>query len=108
MEKINVKNNEISFKSVLEGRYHDTEKGWVDMGELSRQNLAREFKNFLLSHCRNGSKVYRNIERLSILDCENYGIFERLLYNFEYNKVHYIAGQSYSDEIATLKKLVLK
>jgi len=108
MEQINTRNNEVNFKQVLDGRYYDTSGAWLDMDDVTRNDLAIKFKEFLLSKCRKGSQPYNNIRNTTLLECENFGVYERLVYNFNTDSVHYVAGQDYPAEIAYLKKLVLK
>lgn len=59
----------------------------------------------LIGHgCRLETKnrLWRRLNALSLMP--NYGIYSRV----EINPVHYTAGQSYPDEIRTVRELILK
>lgn len=58
--------------------------------------------------CRQGTKdiLARRLRFPSTL--KNYGIFSRVVIDGAREGVHYIAGQSYPDEIRTIRELILK
>ena len=101
-------NKDISFKDVLYGTYHNKDMHLTNMDHETRYELGNKYKEFLLATCRKGSNPYYNILHTTMLDCENFGIYERLVYNIERDKVEYIAGQDYPGEIRYIKKLIVK
>ena len=99
-------NKDVSFKEVLNGKYYSKDHAVLTMDHETRYELSKKFKEFLLSNCRKGSNPYYNILYTSMLECENFGIYERLVYSIERDKVEYIAGQDYPGEIRYIKKLI--
>lgn len=98
----------VSFKEVLNSKYYNKDHEVVTMDHETRYELSKKFKEFLLSTCRKGSKPYYNILYTPMLEREIFGIYERLVYNIERDKVEYIAGQDYPGEIRYIKKLIVK
>jgi hypothetical protein len=78
-------------------------KNDVDLTDSEKESLF----NLVSSGCRskNKERLNRRIFNLSVSLWKNYGIFERVM--FENGRVWYCAGQSYPDEIRTLRELIL-
>ena len=89
--------NQITLNQVISGHNLTWEE---------RVEYFNMMKNFLLTHCRKGSKMYNAIDWAWFENMQEYGIFNRLcIYN---GRATYIAGQDYTYEINTVKKCFIK
>ena len=74
-----------------------------DLSETEIDNMV-----LLLGHkCKaeTKAKLYRRLRLVSLMPC--YGIYDRVMIHDNGN-VSYCAGQSYPDEIRTVRKLILE
>lgn len=98
-----------SFANLISGRHRDDEGNWVETPYEFREIVLEKFKDFLLSNTRKNSKVQNAIIRMRTYGLpNNCGLFERLIYNEERDKVEYVAGQDYPSELRFLKDLIKK
>lgn len=91
---------EISLSDVLNGRYMTTNHEWKKLNENVASELFDLFKEFVAKTAR-GNRRARIYNAYSSL--KNYGIFRRLIYNFERERVEYICGQDWNSEMAILR-----
>lgn len=99
--------NYISLSTVLSSTI-SAKDGIKEIGAELRIELIYCFKNFLLSKCRYNSKMYNTIYYKNSSTIKNCGLFNRLVFNFDRQRVEYIAGQDYTAEITELKKQFIK
>ena len=92
---------QITLNNIINGSINGVELTWQERVE----NFAL-IKEFLLTKCRKGSKMYNAIDNAWFENMETYGIFSRLW--VQDGKAYYCAGQSYTDEINTVKKCFIK
>lgn len=92
---------EISLSNVLNGRYVNTNYEWKNLKEEVAEELFKKFRAFVASTARGNrrQRIFRK-EKWMLRD---YGIFNRLIYNFERERVEYICGQEWYSEMATLR-----
>lgn len=107
MIELNEKRNQLSLKDLAVGRYLDKDHGWMDIDESVKEEIAEEFKKYVLTKCRKNSKVYERIENVDFTKCETYAIYDNLRYTVSTGEVDYIAGQDHQAEIKRLKKLIV-
>jgi hypothetical protein len=94
--------NDLNNDRVFDGEWRKkTEKEKEKDGE----NIEK-IKKFLLSTCRNNSKMQQNLLHANFEGLKNYGIFDRLI--VVDGEGSYIAGQDYSTEINYIKKLIVR
>lgn len=101
MRKPNNAGREISLNNVLSGNYITTNHEWKKLNDNVRSELFELFREFVAKTAR-GSRRAR-IYNASSCYLKNYGIFNRLVYNFERERVEYICGQDWDSEMATLR-----
>lgn len=100
MRKIrNVK--EISLSNVLSGTYVNKNHEWKKLKPEDADELFRLFRNYVAGTARGNRR--QRIFRTEKWMLRNYGIFQRLIYDFESEKVKYICGQEWYSEMATLR-----
>ena len=98
---------EISLNNIIDARfYNNNTERWEDLPQERIAELTPKFKAFFLSYCRNGSKMYNAISRVDFSTLETCGIFGRVTYCEEDDRVYYCAGQDYRAEINRLKQLI--
>ena len=98
---------EISLNNIIDRRFYNNNNGeWEIMTEAKAEELIPKFKEFFLSYCRKGSKMYNAISRVDFSTLETCGIFGRITYCEEDDAVYYCAGQDYRAEINRLKQLI--
>jgi len=98
-----------TFNNLINGREYDHENyEWVDTPLNERHEALHQFKTFLLGYTREGSKPNIAIYNMDVVRClpKTCGIFDRLIIGER--GVEYIAGQCYTDEIATIKQIIVK
>ncbi len=100
-------NTQYTFNNLING----THREGYDMVETplqERQEALHQFKTFLLGYTREGSKPNIAIYNMDVIRClpNTCGIFNRLVIGER--GVEYIAGQNYTDEIATIKQIIVK
>ena len=101
----------INLNNVLCGKYSQGWNNEIIISENEKLNYFQEYKKFLLSHCRKGSKPYMMICHFTYEELETYGqlgIYNRVIFDLSTMHCRYVAGQSYPEEIATLKDIVKK
>lgn len=93
---------EISLSDIISNRTLDG--NWRDMTETERTEALEKIKQVLFNECRGtNTKIYKAISRMSITNLPtNYGILDRLTIS------GYCAGQSYPDEMRTVKQIIVK
>lgn len=96
-----MENKTITLNNIIRGNVNGVELSWQERVE----NFAL-IKNFLLSKCRNGSKMYNAIDNAWFENMEDFGIFNRVY--VKNGIAGYIAGQDYTGEMATVKKCFIK
>ena len=106
MIKIN-KNDRITLNSMISKRYHNGAR-WTELSFDNYQHMNKLYHDWLLSHCRKGSKVYAKIDTLFFSGCKQCGLFNRLVYDTKSCKIRYIAGQDETVEIPLIKSELLK
>lgn len=92
---------QITLNNIIRGTINGVELSWQERVE----NFAL-IKKFLLTKCRNGSKMYNAIDYAWFEKMETYGIFDRVY--VKNGIAGYIAGQDYTEEINTVKKCFIK
>ena len=92
---------QISLNNVLSGSYVTTNHEWKKLSDNVRSELFELFKEFVAKTARGNRRA--RISNASSAYLKNYGIFNRLVYNFEREKVEYICGQDWDSEMATLR-----
>lgn len=92
---------EISLSDVLDGRYITTNHEWKNLNENVASELFDLFRKFVAKTARGNRRA--RISNASSGYMKNYGIFRRLIYNFERDRVEYICGQDWDSEMATLR-----
>ena len=92
---------EISLDNVLSGNYVTMEHEWVKLDEETADELFVLFRDFVARTAR-GDRRWR-IRHTQRWHLQSYGIFRRLVYNFERERVEYICGQEWNSEMATLR-----
>lgn len=95
------KAREISLSNVLSGRYVNTDYEWKNLKEDVAEELFVKFRTFVASTARGNRR--QRIFRTEKWMLRDYGIFNRLIYNFERGRVEYICGQEWYSEMATLR-----
>ncbi len=98
---------DISLSNLISNRVL-TNEGWEEMDNSLSDLLELKFKEFILSKCHYNKGPFRKISHINFKNIENIGLYDRLVYNIEREEVYYIAGQSYPEEIALLKKFIIK
>lgn len=98
----NIKNaREISLSNVLSERYVTIDHVWTNLDNESANELFELFKNYIAKTARGARRNrIQNTQRWMLRD---YGIFRRLVYNFERERVEYICGQDWDSEMAILR-----
>ncbi|QEG04093.1 hypothetical protein [Bacillus phage BC-T25] len=96
-----------TFNNLINGTHHNGEE-WVETSLQERQEALHQFKLFLLGYTREGSKPNIAICNMDVVRSlpNTCGIFNRLIIGER--GVEYIAGQNYTDEIATIKQIIVK
>ena len=94
---------QISLNQIISGKYSNGE----EMAWNERVTYFNQIKEYLLSTCRNGSKMYNAINNAWFENMETGSWeFERLcIYD---GKAFYITGQDYSVEMPRVKKQFIK
>ena len=95
------KAREISLYNVLDGNYVNTNHEWKKLNDNVRSELFYLFREFVAKTARGNRRA--RIYNASSGYLKNYGIFRRLIYNFERERVEYICGQEWYSEMATLR-----
>ena len=101
MRKPNNAGREISLNNVLSGNYITTNHEWKKLNDNVRSELFDLFKEFVAKTARGNRRA--RIYNASSAYVKNCGIFNRLIYNFERERVEYICGQDWDSEMATLR-----
>lgn len=92
---------EISLSNVLSGHYTTKNYEWKKLNENVADELFVLFRDYVAKTAR-GDRRWRIYQREK-WNLKNYGIFNRLVYNFERERVEYICGQEWYSEMATLR-----
>lgn len=92
---------EISLSNVLSGSYINKNHEWKKLKPEDAEELFVKFRAYVANTARGNrrQRIY-NTEKWML---KNYGIFNRLVYNFERERVEYICGQEWNSEMATLR-----
>ena len=101
----------INLNDVLYGKYSQNWSNEIIISEDEKMSYFQEYKKFLLSHCRKGSRPYMMICHFTYEELEAYGqlgIYNRVVFDLSTMHCHYVAGQSYPDEIKVLKDIIKK
>ncbi len=103
-------NNESRFtlSNVISGRIYDQEKGWVDCDIQLTEDHKTAFVEIFGKRCSERTKSRLRTFINYPKDFDNCGIYERVVFNHHGIPCHYVAGQSYPDEIRTIRKLACK
>lgn len=92
---------QISLSNVLSGDYITTNHEWKKLNANVRSELFELFREFVARTARGNRRA--RISNASSAYLKNYGIFSRLVYDFERQRVEYICGQDWDSEMATLR-----
>ena len=92
---------QISLNNVLSGSYITTNHEWKKLNEKVADELFVLFREYVAKTARGNRR--RRIYQTEKWHLHNYGIFQRLVYNFERQRVEYICGQEWYSEMATLR-----
>jgi hypothetical protein len=86
----------------------------IDTKECSEKE-AIALRDFFLKGTHSGSETQRRLNGLkytfNVTSLQSYGIYNRIMFRYSENgdvSVHYVAGQSYPDEIRTCRQLLCK
>lgn len=92
---------EINLNCALLGDYIDANNKWVKMDTETAQELFELCKEYVAKTAR--GKRRERISGKTIGSVARYGIFNRLVYNYDRQRVEYICGQDWDSEMATLR-----
>ena len=92
---------EINLNCALSGDYVDANDKWVKMDTETAQELFELCKEYVAKTAR--GKRRERINSKTIGSVARYGIFNRLVYNYDRQRVEYICGQDWDSEMATLR-----
>ncbi len=93
------RNKKISFGDIIAGKFFHKEKGYTKF-------KIKDIKVDELLKVLGGRKIKVSDIYFYIKHGSNYGILGRLI--FSKNRWNYIAGQDYTAELATIRKIILK
>jgi hypothetical protein len=97
-----------TLSNVISGRIYDKEKGWIDCETKLSDEQKDSFVEIFGKRCSEQTKrrlrTFINYPK----DFDNHGIYERVVFDHYGQPCHYVAGQSYPDEIRTIRKLACK
>jgi hypothetical protein len=102
--------NEYRFtlSNVISGRIYDKEKGWTDcnirLTEAHKNAFVEIFGKRCSEQTKRRLKTFINYPK----EFANHGIYERVVFDHHGQLCHYVTGQSYPDEIRTIRKLACK
>lgn len=92
---------EISLSDVLNGNYITKNHEYKTLDENTAYELYRKFRAFVADTARGNRR--QRIANAQSTYLKNYGIFRRLVYDFQRERVEYIAGQDYIAEMGILR-----
>ena len=92
---------EISLSNALSGDYVDANNKWTKMDRETAQELFELCKDFVAKTARGRRR--ERINGKTIDSVARYGIFRRLVYNYDRQRVEYICGQDWDSEMAILR-----
>lgn len=92
---------EINLNCALSGDYVDANDKWVKMDTATAQELFELCKEYVAKTAR--GKRRERISGKTIGSVARYGIFNRLVYNYDRQRVEYICGQDWDSEMAILR-----
>lgn len=92
---------QISCKNALDGRYITKDNTWKDLDEDTCYEVFDLCRKFVAKTARGNRKTrILNVWKMHVQSC---GILDRLVYNFERERVEYICGQEWNSEMAVLR-----
>lgn len=92
---------EISLNCALSCDYVDANNKWTKMDRETAQELFELCKEYVAKTAR--GKRRERISGKTLDNMARYGIFNRLVYNYDRQRVEYICGQDWDSEMATLR-----
>lgn len=96
---------QLSCSNALDGRYcakkSDGGETWKDIDEDTCYELFKLCREFVANTARGNRRT--RILNASMNSVKSYGILNRLYYDFERERIKYIAGQDYVSEMAILR-----
>jgi hypothetical protein len=111
MHKLNtnkVMNNSQRFTlaNVISKRIYDDKKGWIDFEINLTDEHKAAFVDLFGKRCH--EKTKRRLQSFINYPsgAENHGIYERVVFNHYGQPCHYVAGQSYPDELRIVRNLI--
>lgn len=92
---------EINLNCALSGDYVDANDKWTKMDRETTHELFELCKEYVAKTAR--GKRRERISGKTLDSVARYGIFNRLVYNYDRQRVEYICGQDWDSEMATLR-----
>ena len=92
---------EISLSNVLSGTYVNNNHEWKKLKPEYAEELFKLFRDYVAKTAKGNRRI--RISQTQKWQVGNYGIFNRLIYNFERERVEYICGQDWNSEMAILR-----